>query len=150
MDLDDGAPPLGRRTEIGASQADRGALFDRSAHEHHRRLRREPVPFGQRVEDRNVGRTVQDQPEGAVVAVLEEQDDRPVEVGVPDDGRGHEQPALVERHDAHRCTAGRPMGGSPVVRRPETPHEGERPTPTMVAGVGGRPTPTPADQSVPC
>ena len=79
----------------GSSEADGRALLDRAADEHHRRLCGQPVPFRQRIEHRNIRGPVQHQTEGAVVTVLEQQDDRAIEVGVADDRSGHQQPAPV-------------------------------------------------------
>ena len=92
------APALGLPVVVHARQTDPRPRRHRAADEDDRREGGERLPFGQRLGEIGVAGPVEDETERTLVTVLEDEHHRPVEVGVGQDRRRHEEPAAEGGH----------------------------------------------------
>ena len=103
----------GRDAVLEAGEGDQRIGLDRPAGEHPRRRRLRRDPALQRVDELLAARPVEDEPEGALVVVLDHVDDGAVEVRVVEHRRRHEQdvpvsaPVPVARRQCTRAAVGR-------------------------------------------
>ncbi len=89
-------PALGAAVAAEAGQADGGAGRHRAADEDDRRVGGGAGPLGKRLGDVELAGPVQDHAQRPLVAVLEDEDDGALEVGVAQVRRGDEQAALQD------------------------------------------------------
>ena len=94
-----------------AGDADDGGAAHRPADEHHRRLGGQqvpPLPVGPGLVEVGAARPVEDEPDRPFRRVLQHEHDRPVEVGVAERRRRHQQPGPErDEHSAdHRTSPG--------------------------------------------
>jgi FAD/FMN-containing dehydrogenase len=97
-------------TVTAARERDHGVGRDRASRERVLRGRRELAPLGEHVVERRLAAAVEDDAEAAVVAVLEHQHDRAVEVGIDErrccDQESSAKGGLLEHHAILACRSG--------------------------------------------
>ena len=91
--VEERTPRRNLRLTARPGQADGGARRDGPSDEHDRRVDDERLPLRQRFRDGQLARAVEDHAERAVVAVLQDEHHRAVEVGGLQGRGGDEQPA---------------------------------------------------------